>query len=337
MTEEQMETATDQPVGLLELVRGFEPDCDAIIGLRRLSGGASQETWSFDARCGTRSVPLILRRSGGGKARTRLAAISLSQEAGLIRLAAEAGVPVPRVHAVIPPDHPSREGFIMSRVDGETIPRKTLRDERFARARPLLARQCGEILARMHAIDASSLPALRRGTAADELAIYLEQHRSYRQPRPVLELTFRWLKDHMPPDDGALTLVHGDFRHGNLMIDENGVVSVLDWELAYVGDPMADLGWLCVNSWRYGHRLPVGGFGTREQLFEGYEAAGGRRVDPQRVRFWETLGTLRWSVMCESMLQAFRDGFDRSVERLAIGRRSSEAEIDLLRLLSGRD
>ena len=138
-------------------------------------------------------------------------------------------------------------------------------------------------------------------------------------------------------DDGALTLVHGDFRHGNLMIDENGVASVLDWELAYVGDPMADLGWLCVNSWRYGHTLPVGGFGTREQLFEGYEAAGGRRVDPQRVRFWETLGTLRWSVMCEGMMQAFRDGFDRSVERLAIGRRSSETEIDLLRLLSGRD
>ena len=73
--------------------------------------------------------------------------------------------------------------------------------------------------------------------------------------------------------------MHGDFRHGNLIIGPDGVRAVLDWELAHTGDPMEDLGWICVNSWRFGEiDKPVGGFGTREELFAGYEAAG-RRVD----------------------------------------------------------
>ena len=82
--------------------------------------------------------------------------------------------------------------------------------------------------------------------------------------------------------------MHGDFRHGNLIIGPDGVRAVLDWELAHLGDPMEDLGWICVNSWRFGEiDKPVGGFGTREELFAGYEAAG-RRVDPERV---EILGS----------------------------------------------
>ena len=126
--------------------------------------------------------------------------------------------------------------------------------------------------------------------------------------------------------------MHGDFRHGNLIIGPDGVRAVLDWELAHLGDPMEDLGWICVNSWRFGEiDKPVGGFGSREELFAGYEAAG-RRVDPGRVKFWEVMGTLRWGVMCCGMMQRFRIGPDHSMERAMIGRRSSETEIDLLRL-----
>ena len=130
--------------------------------------------------------------------------------------------------------------------------------------------------------------------------------------------------------------MHGDFRHGNLIIGPDGVRAVLDWELAHTGDPMEDLGWICVNSWRFGEiDKPVGGFGTREELFAGYEAAG-RRVDPDRVKFWEVMGTLRWGVMCCGMMQRFRTGPEHSMERAMIGRRSSETEIDLLRLLAPR-
>lgn len=327
---------------LAGIVRGFEPSCRGIEGLRRLTGGASQETWSFDALRGDGSkLGLILRRMPGGmddSAGPDSRKISLADEAMLLGLAWRAGIPVPAVPGVLPPGGPLGAGYLMSRVEGETIPRRFLREPRFAAARAGLARQCGEILARLHAIPPADLPLLRLAPAAVELEMYVGRHRSYGWPKPVFELAIRWLRERAPAGDIAQVLVHGDFRSGNLMIDEQGVAAVLDWELAHLGDPMEDLGWICVSSWRFGEDAhPVGGFGSREDLFAGYEAAGGAPVDPERVRYWQVLGTLKWGVMCASMLEVFRSGADRSVERVAIARRSSEAAIDLLRLMAGRD
>jgi aminoglycoside phosphotransferase (APT) family kinase protein len=166
---------------------------------------------------------------------------------------------------------------------------------------------------------------------------YRDVYDGFDWPHPVFELAFRWTQDRLPDAESTReTLVHGDFRHGNLMIGPDGVRGVLDWEISHRGDPLEDLGWLCVNSWRFGNiDLPVGGFGLREDLFAGYEAAGGGRVDPERVRFWEVVGSLKWGIMCMMMLSVFERGIDRSVERAAIGRRASEAEIDLLALIEG--
>jgi len=173
-------------------------------------------------------------------------------------------------------------------------------------------------------------------TAAKEIDELERDYRSFNWPRPVFALALRWLRERDPGPSREVTLVHGDFRHGNLIIGPDGVRAVLDWELAHSGDPMEDLGWVCVNSWRFGEiDKPVGGFGTREELFAGYEEAG-RRVDPDRVTFWEVMGTLRWGVMCCGMMRTFRTGPEHSIERAMIGRRSSETEIDLLRLLAPR-
>jgi aminoglycoside phosphotransferase (APT) family kinase protein len=173
-------------------------------------------------------------------------------------------------------------------------------------------------------------------TAAAEIAELERDYRAFSQPRPVFELALKWLRDNDPGPSAEITLVHGDFRHGNLIIGADGIRAVLDWELAHLGDPMEDLGWICVNSWRFGEiDKPVGGFGTREELFAGYEATG-RRADPARVMFWEVMGTLRWGVMCCGMMQRFRTSPERSIERAMIGRRASETEIDLLRLLAPR-
>jgi aminoglycoside phosphotransferase (APT) family kinase protein len=253
-----------------------------------------------------------------------------------MQLAYEAGVPSPRVLHVLQPQDDLGTGFIMQRVEGETIARKILRDEKFASARPLLARQLGKVAAGIHSLPASKLPKLRRMTAAKEIAELERDYRSFDWPRPVFELALRWLRDRDPGPSQQVTLVHGDFRHGNLVIGPDGLRAVLDWELAHTGDPMEDLGWICVNSWRFGEiDKPVGGFGTREELFAGYQAAG-RRVDAERVKFWEVMGTLRWGVMCCGMMQRFRIGPEHSIERAMIGRRSSETEIDLLRLLAPR-
>jgi aminoglycoside phosphotransferase (APT) family kinase protein len=239
------------------------------------------------------------------------------------------------MHVLTPQDELGT-GFIMQRVEGETIARKILRDEQFAKARPMLARQLGKVVAGIHGLAASKLPKLRQMTSTKEIADLEREYRSFGWPRPVFELALRWLRDRDPGPSEEVTLVHGDFRHGNLIIGPDGVRAVLDWELAHTGDPMEDLGWICVNSWRFGEiDKPVGGFGSREELFAGYESAG-RRADPARVKFWEVMGTLRWGVMCCGMMQRFRSGPDHSMERAMIGRRSSETEIDLLRLLAPR-
>jgi aminoglycoside phosphotransferase (APT) family kinase protein len=237
---------------------------------------------------------------------------------------------------VLTPDDDLGTGFIMQRVEGETIARKILRDDEFAVARPLLARQIGGVLAGLHRLPLDKLPELRSRDASKEIAEFERDYRSLDWPKPVFELALRWLRDRDPGPAAETTLVHGDFRNGNLIIGADGVRAVLDWELAHLGDPMEDLGWVCVNSWRFGEiDKPVGGFGSREELFAGYESAG-RKVDPSRVKFWEVMGTLRWGIMCGGMMQRFREGPDHSMERAMIGRRASETEIDLLRLLAPR-
>ena len=173
-------------------------------------------------------------------------------------------------------------------------------------------------------------------TPREQLAQYLETYDSYDYPHPVFEAAFKWLEQRLPEAD-ELTLVHGDFRNGNLIVGPEGIRAVLDWELTHVGDPAEDLGWLCVNSWRFGETKKVaGGFGSVEQLLEGYRAGGGSGMTTERVRFWEIFGTLKWGIMCMTMYQAFAQGTDRSVERAAIGRRSSETEIDLVNILYDR-
>lgn len=313
------------------------PDA-AVSEVRRLSGGASQETWAFEVRRDQQLTPLILRRGVGGDARSSVgsAGIDLATEAELVILAAQSGVPVPRVHRVLEADDGLGAGFIMERIAGETIPRRILRAEELAAARPLLARQCGEILARIHAIPPVRLPTpLATAGAAAQLEQFRSVYDSFDFPHPVFELAFRWLLDHLPPES-APALVHGDFRNGNLIVDGSGVRAVLDWELAHRGDPMEDLGWICVGSWRFGNvDQPVGGFGSREEMFAGYASAGGV-VDAERVRFWEVMGTLKWGVMCKIMYGIYRSGLDASVERAAIGRRASETELDLLNLLAPR-
>lgn len=318
-------------------VASWYPGATGVAGVARLSGGASQETWSFDIVHPQGSVGAILRRSPKGYGAAPSRAAGLDAEAKLMQLAHDAGLPSPKVLHVLEEKDELGTGFIMRRIEGETIPRKILRDEQFADARPRLAHQLGRIAAGIHGLSRAQLPKLREMTASKEIAEIGREYRSFNWPRPVFELALRWLSDHDPGPPEEMTLVHGDFRHGNLIIGPDGVRAVLDWELAHLGDPMEDLGWICVNSWRFGEiDKPVGGFGSREELFAGYEE-GGRKVDRSRVKFWEVMGTLRWGVMCCGMMQRFRSSPDHSMERAMIGRRASETEIDLLRLLAPRE
>lgn len=319
---------------LAKLAPKLVPGGARIAGVGPLSGGASQDLWSVlvETEAGEQT-PVVLRRSPEGRPRSALA-IPNALEAELIAAAYAAGAPSPRVLHVLGPEDGLGEGFFMERVDGEALGQRIVRDTAFAGVRPMLARQCGEILARIHALPRpAGLPVQQ---AQDVIQALERQHRAEGWPRPVFELAFKWLKAHAPaPQEPAV--VHGDFRTGNLLIAANGVSAVLDWELAHAGDPIEDLGWICVNSWRFGAiDKPVGGFGSREDLYAAYEASGGIKVDPERAHFWEVLGTLRWGVICTMSTIALREDGAAGAERAMIARRASETELDLLNLIEGR-
>ena len=305
-----------------------------VTAAERLSGGASMETWAFSLVGPKGRDELVLRRRPAPMAEDGRST-SLAAEAALIAAAAGQGAPVaPLVHLCDEADGLG-EAHITRRVAGETLGRKIVSDPAFEAVRPTLARQCGEILARIHATSPPAEARLKTADAAGELDRYEETFRSTGAVRPVLELAFRHLRDHLP-EPGRTCLVHGDFRTGNLIVDpQKGVAAVLDWELSHVGDPAEDLGWLCVNSWRFGRAdRPVGGFGDYAELLAGYGAAGGAPIPLSRVRFWQLLGSLKWGVMCLIMYESFRLGGEAaSVERAMIGRRVSETEIDILNLL----
>jgi aminoglycoside phosphotransferase (APT) family kinase protein len=255
----------------------------------------------------------------------------MAAEAALLRSALEAGVPVPEVIGELLPSDGLGDGYLMRRVEGESSARAIISDPDFAQARRTLAAECGALMARIHGMPQAKLPGLRSGGAAQERRQWEAAHRANGSLRPVFELALRWLAEHEPAYSEPAVLVHGDFRNGNLMVGANGVRAVLDWELAHLGDPMEDLGWFCVNSWRFGNvEMEAGGLGTRAQLFAGYEGESGRRVDEGRVHYWQVLGTLKWGITCDAMGLAWRNGSDRSIERLAIARRASEVEVDLL-------
>ena len=148
----------------------------------------------------------------------------------------------------------------------------------------------------------------------------------------MIDYVARWLMENLP-EQHETALVHNDFRNGNFMLSPDGIVAVLDWEVAHVGDPMRDLGWMCTNSWRFGASDPVGGFGQYEDLFQGYEDESGKIVDPEHVKFWEVFGSFWWSVGCLGMAEHYRSGPDKTVERPAIGRRTSECQVDCVNLL----
>lgn len=321
-------------IGLRNVIADVFPGATDVTNLQRLSGGASQETWSFDVEAIGKRIGLILRRAAGRRSGSS-SGFGLDTEAALVQVAEQNGVPAPHVYRVLQPEDDMGSGFIMNRIEGETIARKILRDEAFDAVRRRLARQCGEIAANIHAIPLDQLPELPHMGAAEQLEQYRAMYENYDYPHPVFEYAFRWLSDRVPSDTDP-RCVHGDFRHGNFIISpETGVVAALDWELSHTGDPMEDLGWICVNSWRFGNiDKPVGGFGPYEELFAGYEAVSGSPVDRERVKYWETFGSLKWGIMCMSMYVTFNSGMDRTIERAAIGRRSSEAEIDLMRLLT---
>ena len=309
----------------------------SVEGLRRESGGASRQTWSFDAVAGERRDGLVLRRDPPlqpGAAAESSAVIDRATEFRVLQAAHAAGVTAPEPLFALTPMDGLGDGFVMRRVAGTAIARKLLRDAPYAVARPRIPAQLGAILARLHATDTATLPPLAHREAADLIGGLRGVLDTLGYAQPVFELALSWLDRRKPPPAAKPVLVHGDFRTGNYLVDASGVTAILDWEGAHLGDPVEDLGWLCVKSWRFGAiDKPAGGFGSREELWKAYEAAGGGRVEPARARWWEVFGTVRWGIICHTQAHKHLSGAQKSMELASIGRHAVETEVDLLQLL----
>ena len=295
--------------------------------LNRLSGGASRITSSFDLEADDGSIrPMILQEERG---HGLVPGGRVSIEAMLLRAADELDVPVPHVVAAGVEGGLDPGWMVVERLEGETIPRKLLRDPQWAGARRALTDQCGSALAAIHRIEPDAIPGLPRRDPLRDPLPFLD---GLGEVRPCLELGVRWLEMHRPVSNRRVT-VHGDFRMGNLLVGPHGLRAVLDWELAHAGDPAEDIGWLCARAWRFGGPGRVGGFGNLTGLLDAYRSAGGEAIDVERVRWWEAYAAVKWAVICALQAATHLGGSTRSVELAAIGRRVCESEWDLLLLL----
>lgn len=294
--------------------------------LRALTGGASRTTWAFDAQTDTKRA-LILRTGPPDDVHA-----GMELEAAVQQRAAAAGAPVP--HILAADNSPAALGnpyLICDAIDGETIVRRIHRALNDA-GRARLLQQCATALAAIHRADPDGIGL----NPSDQLAEWRDRLDEMGDTTATFEWAFRSLQAHRPPQSPQV-LVHGDFRMGNLIVDESGLAAVLDWELVHTGEVYEDLAWFCIRAWRFGapEDMGAGGLGSVESFLSAYEAAAGLTLDRDVFRWWLTVATLRWGVICRFQAERHLSGQTPSVELAAIGRRVSETEWDVLDLLQG--
>ena len=316
--------------GVREILAEVREGDPGEVELTPIPGGASRETWLVSGEGG----PWVLRRDPEGS----VSLVPIRDEFALIARARDAGVPVPEPLALeCAGGRLGTDGMVMSFVDGTSVAPRILRKPEYETARSRLAAQLGQALARIHSVDPSDLagvlPNPGDDPAVEGIAEWERQLDEIGEPLPAVELGLRWLRANAP-EPAQPRLVHGDFRLGNFIVNEGGLAAVIDWELAHLGDPAEDIGWLCIRSWRFGNDdEPVAGVGGLDEFIAAYEAAGGSPVDRARVRYWEAFGNLKWAVICARQAHDHLTGVRRSHELASLGRRVCEPEWDLLELM----
>lgn len=301
-----------------------------------LSGGAVQENWRLAVQQdGQPPQQWVLRTD----ANQRLSlSLDRASEFQVIEAAFAGGVPVAEPIVRCQDEAVIGRPFLIQRfVEGQAAARQIIRDPQLAEIGPKLAADLGAALAGIHATRPadkvlSVLPVPMLEPARAEVARLRAAITKASHPRPALEYILCWL-DANAPVTPQLTLVHGDFRTGNYMISQGKLVAVLDWEFAHWGDPYEDIGWFCARCWRFGQdgdAFEAGGIAPRSAFYHGYEAAGGTKIDPAAVAYWEILAAARWAAI--ALLQGdryFKDG-ETSIELALTGAMVPEMEFDCL-------
>jgi aminoglycoside phosphotransferase (APT) family kinase protein len=302
-----------------------------------LPGGAIQENWAIDAEFDSGWLSgaqrLVLRTDAATGVPSSLSRV---EEFGVLQAAFAAGVTVPEpLFACADLAVLGKPFFVMRRVAGSAGGRPITLDPALEPARPAIAEQLGRELARLQTIrpPREDIGFLKTVGAVEHIAAFRAYLDCHPNPRPVLECALRWAETHRP-EPLPPVLCHRDFRTGNYMLEGAKLTAILDWEFAGWGDPDEDIGWLCCKGWRFG-RLDreAGGIAERGPFYRGYESESGRRLDAERIKFWEVMANLRWAMIALQQSDRFLIGGARNLSTAITGRRATECELELLMLL----
>lgn len=308
-------------------------------GPHELAGGTMHPSFALDVDAGGRELELVVRTTVKGRGDLSVAALEFTT----IKAALACGVPAPPVHGY--GETSAGDAYlVMGRVNGETSPRPLLQAPEYETSRRVIVGQLAEALANIHRVQPSSLTVPLRSPDPGQDPFMAECQRlqsQYEEDRverhPVLEWGLRWLTNRLaaePASTPTTTLVHGDFRVGNIMYDQHGLKAVLDWEAAHFGDPAEDLAWFCAKVWRFGNsHLEAGGLATRESWIQAYERFSSSPINRVRLALWEVAANIRWAIITLNQAKAHLTGMVQSHELLSIGRRTAETELEILRLI----
>ena len=310
-----------------------------VSGFGRKSGGASRETYLFDASWTENGAAVergyVLRRDP-------VASVLESDrtlEVRVLQAAHALGLPTPKVSwQELTGDALERPFCIMERLPGTPTP-PTFPAAYPVEMRSRTAADFISILARIHAADwrrhdLDVLDDPGPGTAAARRALD-HWRRIYEQDRieahPILERGFGWLERNIPSTD-VITLVHGDYRSGNYLHDESGrITAMLDWEMAHWGDPHEDLGWAAMPYWSCEGR--AGGLESEDEMIARYERETGTVVDRARVHFYKVLGTVKMAAISLTGVKSFCGAKSAEPTLAIVGIVLGRLSVELLELL----
>ena len=269
----------------------------AVRELSRIPGGASRETYRFDAEVGGKVRGMILRRDPiGGLIDTDRQTEYLAYQS---------------FHGVVPVPEPlvlekqggalERPFFIMSRVDGGLVPSVMNLDPYGAHA-AAIGRELFAILGRIARRDPAELPIRARIEAPSPADCWREAldgwqkviERDERHPQPIVRAAIRRLRRNPPKPAEKISVVHGDYRSGNFLHDGQGhILAVLDWEMAHLGDAIEDLAWCFDPLWGHFDESRVAGTISEAEAVAIWERESGLHVDRSTLAWWKLFSTVK--------------------------------------------
>ncbi|HUS95564.1 MAG TPA: phosphotransferase family protein, partial [Hyphomicrobiaceae bacterium] len=226
--------------------------------------------------------------------------------------------------------------LIQAFLHGEAQGHKLVRDPDLVEWGAPLAASLGVELAKIHAIRPGrgvldSLPVPAASPAKIEVGKFRQVISTAAEGRPALEYILAWLDRNAPPPPAQISLVHGDFRTGNYLVQDGQLSAILDWEFTHWGDADEDLGWFCAKCWRFGMTdLEAGGIAERAAFYQSYERYAARTIDPTRVHYWEIMAAAKWATIAVLQGDRFRKGGEQSIELALTGLMASELELEAL-------